>query len=1050
MRTPSTKASIMTLLALTLAACGPQNPPAPEQTGDLREYTGSTLEAQTLSTRAQLFNGLGSALNLTAPHALQVPADTTGGTNVGAGQTLTGTYAGGTYQTRAPLTLTGNAYALTYGAGQTLWIPRLSSAPFGTALEQLANLTGKKVNVSYTRSSVNGGQPVQLAPMNAFSASTLLIDLKPAPITFFFRDPTTKALLAQGTFTVKAGDSVAVVLYGENRVALVPGPASTPTPPTNSAPQANFTAAPSTASALEPFVLDAQASTDADGDELTYRWDLGDGHVATGVKVSAAYAQPGTYTVKLTVTDSSGASSSATRTLTVTAPAQTATATLDTFVTDRDGTPVSGAVVTSGTATATTDSRGLATLTVPAGRPAVVSVSRDGYVTQAVRTDVGASATRTVVKATLMPAGTTSTLNEDAGGTVTSSVGTVVTFPADAFVDASGRPVTGSVNVRVTPVNVATSDITSFPGEGRAMNAAGQLGQLISYGMMDVQVTQNGQPVQLAPGKSAALQMDVTTTGATPGMDIPLWWFNTATGLWVEEGVGRVVSKADGSLALIGTVHHFTTWNFDYFQGGTPTSFRIRVVKPDGDLQPGEQAYVRVTFGQPGQPVSVRTAFIGAEGATVINAPQNTPMTVTAWFGGQAGSVTGNTSTASHVVTLDAPYVSNVFLSPASQTVTFNKAGVPLQLSGSADVESFKVTSPNGTVTVYPGSCSLLPCAERTGTPDQFRVYLPNRTATYSVTAQAYDANGVPVTTPAVSISVVADPNDVPNLSLTPNPINVDYGPQGTPFELSGAYGEMPTFTLQIGGSVSVLETCREGLTSCVMLRSTEVPSFAPQSVRDTLDFLLFVPNPSSDQTGTLTAQVSGVSVSTRVNIKSYASPTFENGTLNLQVRADHLATAHLINVTPDTYLRTNSDELSLVNTGDWKYGFKSVMNADAVYSINVWDPQVGANLEGTVTVTATPGRFLPTISRCGGGLIDLTERAEIPFTDRVWRVLGAWEGNGVPILNTVTVSPEGLLDTGDMDGFNIGGTVWIRVSNGADPTGQDYIETLVKRECLS
>lgn len=58
-------------------------------------------------------------------------------------------------------------------------------------------------------------------------------------------------------------------------------------------------------------VFDGSASSDPDGDALTFAWQFGDGASATEAKPSHTYAQDGSYNVSLTVTDSKGLASTA-------------------------------------------------------------------------------------------------------------------------------------------------------------------------------------------------------------------------------------------------------------------------------------------------------------------------------------------------------------------------------------------------------------------------------------------------------------------------------------------------------------------------------------------------------------------------------------------------------------------------------------------------------------------------------------------------------------------------------------------------------------------
>src|SRR5690606_40406910 len=58
--------------------------------------------------------------------------------------------------------------------------------------------------------------------------------------------------------------------------------------------------------AYDHLLFDASSSTDADGEPLSFLWDLGDGVTRSGEKVLHAYAEPGEYAVRLGVADSAG------------------------------------------------------------------------------------------------------------------------------------------------------------------------------------------------------------------------------------------------------------------------------------------------------------------------------------------------------------------------------------------------------------------------------------------------------------------------------------------------------------------------------------------------------------------------------------------------------------------------------------------------------------------------------------------------------------------------------------------------------------------------
>ena len=74
----------------------------------------------------------------------------------------------------------------------------------------------------------------------------------------------------------------------------------------NSPPVANFTVNPTTGSAPLTVYVNATNSYDTDGRITSWRWSFGDGGSGYGETTSHRYAAPGTYIIRLTVTDNRG------------------------------------------------------------------------------------------------------------------------------------------------------------------------------------------------------------------------------------------------------------------------------------------------------------------------------------------------------------------------------------------------------------------------------------------------------------------------------------------------------------------------------------------------------------------------------------------------------------------------------------------------------------------------------------------------------------------------------------------------------------------------
>ena len=96
----------------------------------------------------------------------------------------------------------------------------------------------------------------------------------------------------------------------------------------NQDPLAAFTASVSGLAAE----VDASASSDVDGTVVTYFWDWGDGNAEEGpASTSHTYAEDGTYTITLTITDDSGGTATTVDEVTVSTPTGAATYARDDF-----------------------------------------------------------------------------------------------------------------------------------------------------------------------------------------------------------------------------------------------------------------------------------------------------------------------------------------------------------------------------------------------------------------------------------------------------------------------------------------------------------------------------------------------------------------------------------------------------------------------------------------------------------------------------------------------------------------------------------------------
>ena len=122
---------------------------------------------------------------------------------------------------------------------------------------------------------------------------------------------TTHTYAAAGTYTITltVTDNRGATAQTTRNVTVAP-------PVPNVAPVAAFSSA---VDGLE-VDFDASGSSDSDGTVASYAWDFGDGENGTGRTTSHTYAEAGSYSVKLTVTDDDGATGTVTHQVVVEEP----------------------------------------------------------------------------------------------------------------------------------------------------------------------------------------------------------------------------------------------------------------------------------------------------------------------------------------------------------------------------------------------------------------------------------------------------------------------------------------------------------------------------------------------------------------------------------------------------------------------------------------------------------------------------------------------------------------------------------------------------------
>ena len=154
--------------------------------------------------------------------------------------------------------------------------------------------------------------------------------------------------------------------------------------------------------------------------------------------------------------------------------------------------------------------------------------------------------------------------------------GAQVLIRPGSLVDAKGNRVDGNVSAYVSSIDLRDPN-GRFPGEYGGISSDGREVGLNSVGAVDVSFfNAAGQPLSLASGSTATVRIPIDPLQlGMPGMPpmppptVPIWFYDSSTGLWTEQGIGKLA----GDFYEV-EVQHFSTINAD-FEFTTPACMRV-------------------------------------------------------------------------------------------------------------------------------------------------------------------------------------------------------------------------------------------------------------------------------------------------------------------------------------------------------------------------------------------------------------------------------------------------------------------------------------------
>jgi len=225
--------------------------------------------------------------------------------------------------------------------------------------------------------------------------------------------------------------------------------------------------------------------------------------------------------------------------------------------------PIEGVTVSADDSSATTSATGNYNLkNIASSDRIVVTIQNAGFAEQSKIVSLNKQDQVIGLNVSVLPVDSTEEFDPDLTKdlTVTDSPA-MVKLSASSLVQADGSTLpSGMVTSRLTVID-PTTNIDLMPGDMQTDTDGGTLAQIESFGAITATFKDAaGNDLNLATGSPATIRIPVASNTANPPATIPLYFYDTQTGLWVEEGTATL----DASEAFYeGSVTHFSTWNAD-------------------------------------------------------------------------------------------------------------------------------------------------------------------------------------------------------------------------------------------------------------------------------------------------------------------------------------------------------------------------------------------------------------------------------------------------------------------------------------------------------